>query len=73
MQMPIYRLKISIQNKNIAIISIRLFVSICISTAETPLWVIKQLSLDTIKRVSPQLINPSIAAILPILNVYSRP
>ena len=30
--MPIYRLKISIQNKNIAIISIRLCVSICISS-----------------------------------------
>ena len=34
LQMPIYRIKISIQNKNIAIISIRLFVSICISTTQ---------------------------------------
>ena len=34
LQMPIYRLKISIQNKNITIISIRLFVSICISTGD---------------------------------------
>ena len=36
LQMPIYRLKISIQNKNIAIISIRLFVLICISTVKLP-------------------------------------
>ena len=30
--MPIYRIKISIQNKNIAVISIQLFLSICISS-----------------------------------------
>ena len=35
LQIPIYRIKISIQYKNIAIISIRLFVSICISSNGT--------------------------------------